>query len=339
MGQAQPEMTETHLAEQPRADQTAAADVAIIVVSMNSGKWLPACLSSVLRHAGDATLDVVVVDNESTDDTRSVVEANFPQVRVLQSPNRGFASGNNRGLESTSARYVLFLNPDTEIRSGTFSSLVSFLDEHTDIGLVGARQVTADDVLYPTVRRFPSATRALGEAFASERWPVTPAWAGERVLDLTLYDTRLDCDWTSGSFMLARREALVGAGCMDERFFLYAEEPDLCLRIKRAGWRVVHVPDMTILHHAGKDGVRPRMVAQEAFARRQYAEKHFSSAHRSLYLLAIGARHAIRAVDPRGDGAKIRRQSARRALSTLMGRSVPPFGDPPSTALKPPEPS
>jgi GT2 family glycosyltransferase len=174
-------------------------------------------------------------------------------------------------------------------------------------------------------------TRALGEALGSEQWPVRAPWAQERELDMTRYASEVDCDWTSGSFMLARREALLAAGLLDERFFMYSEEPDLCLRIKRAGWRVRHLPSMTILHH-GKGGVRPRMVAQDAYTRRQYAEKHFSKPYGSAFLAAVGIGYLLRAVSPRsGDGAK--RQAARLALRTLTGKAAPPFGAPPQTAL------
>jgi GT2 family glycosyltransferase len=314
-----------------------ACDLAIIIVSANDAHWLEPCLSSVISHAGGAGLDIVVVDNGSTDGTCDVVETHFPQARVVRSTNRGFGHGNNRGLEMTGARYALFLNPDTEILDGTFGELVGLLDGRPDIGLAGVRQVTADGTLFPTIRRFPSAMRALGEALASERWPVHPSWAGERVLDLEVYEREYDCDWTSGSFMIARREALLSAGFFDERFFLYAEEPDLCLRIKQAGWGVRHLPQMTILHHACKGGVRPRMSAQEAFARRQYAHKHLTRTHAALYLGATGARHLIRAATA-GKGAEgaTRREAARLAISMLLGRGEPPFVSPPPTALQPP---
>jgi GT2 family glycosyltransferase len=308
----------------------AVADLAIIVVSTNEARWLVPCLSTIFDHAGTATLDVVVVDNESSDGTRKLVQSNFPRARVVDSVNRGFGHGNNRGLETTTARYVLFLNPDTEIVDGTFGALVEMLDERPEVGLVGARQLTPDGELFPTLRRFPSAARAFGEALASERWPVSPAWAGERILDMDVYEREGECDWTSGSFMLARREALLSAGFLDERFFIYAEEPDLCLRVKRAGWSVRHLPDMTIVHHACKGGVRPRMIAQDAFARRQYAQKHFSGFHRALYLGAIGARHAIRAgvASVEGREGAVHREAARRAIATLVGRAEPPFGPP-----------
>ena len=312
------------------------ADLTIIVVSTNEREWLEPCLRTLFEHAGDARLEVVVVDNESTDGTRELVEQRFPQARVVDSVNRGFAHANNRGAMSGMGRYVLYLNPDTEIMQGTFGELVATLDRRPDVGLAGVRQLTGDGTLWPTIRYFPSVTRALGDALASERWPHRPRWAGERELDLTLYDRVAECDWTSGSFMLARREALLSAGMLDERFFIYSEEPDLCLRMKRAGWRVLHLPAMTIVHHADKGGVRPKMMAQDAFTRRQYAHKHFAPPRRVAYLAAVGARQALRAAAPHGGEAGARRRAAARlALRTLVGRADPPFGPPPTTAIPP----
>jgi N-acetylglucosaminyl-diphospho-decaprenol L-rhamnosyltransferase len=311
-------------------------DLAIIVVSANSAEWLEPCLRTVFASTGEASIDVVVVDNESTDGTRELVEDRFPSVRVVDSRNHGFSHANNRGATTCGARYFLFLNPDTEIVSGTFGDLVAAMDERPQVGLVGVRQLTADGTLWPTIRYFPSLSRALGEALASERWPIHARWAGERELNLKLYERELSCDWTTGSFMLARREALMSSGLLDERFFMYAEEIDLCLRIKRAGWDIRHLPAMTIVHHAGKDGVRPKMVAQDAYARRQYAGKHFSQPMRSAFLGAVLTRHALRALAPGGTGdPRARRTAARTAIRTLIGRAEPPFGPPPKTALAP----
>ena len=311
------------------------ADLAIIVVSTNEAKWLEPCLRTVYAHAGDAVLDVVVVDNESTDGTRELVESGFPQARVVASRNRGFAHANNNGAATCLARYVLFLNPDTEIVDGTFGELVAAMDARPEVGMAGVRQLTGDGTLWPTIRYFPGVMRALGDALAIERWPIRPPRSGERELDLSRYDEEVDCDWTSGSFMLCRREALLSAGLMDERFFIYSEEPDLCLRMRRDGWRVRHLPQLTIVHHAGKGGVRPRMVAQDAYTRRQYAEKHFTAPRRSLYLAAVGARHVLRAGPGGGPDAAARREGARLALRTLAGSAPPPFGTPPGTAVAP----
>jgi N-acetylglucosaminyl-diphospho-decaprenol L-rhamnosyltransferase len=305
-------------------------DLAIIIVSTNEARWLRPCLESVYRSAGDIRLDVVIADNESTDGTRELVEQEFPDARVVTCENRGFAHANNRGLQTTNARYALFLNPDTEVLEGTFESLVAALDARPDVGLAGVKQRTPDGLLFPTVRRFPNAFRALGEALGSERLGLRGDWFGERELRLDRYERELDCDWTSGSFMIARREALESAGYMDERFFIYSEEPDLCLRMKRAGWRVRHLPSMTILHHADKAGPSPRMAAQDAYARMQYAQKHLGLMHRGAYRAALALRWVLRLPGP---GA--RRPAARASLSILLGRGAAPFGTPPGQALAP----
>jgi hypothetical protein len=306
-------------------------DLAVIVVSTNEARWLRACLSTVFEHAGGADLEVVVADNESTDGTRELVESEFPAASVVPCANRGFSHANNRALMTCDSRYVLFLNPDTEIVEGTFAELVGALDERPSVGLIGVNQLTGEGELFPTVRRFPNALRTLAEALGSERFPLRAGWLGERELDVRRYERELDCDWTSGSFMLARREAIEAAGFLDERFFIYSEETDLCYRIKRAGWEIRHLPVMTIVHHADKAGVNPRMEAQNAFARMQYARKHFSPAHRAAYAAALGLRYFIRAAL----GGRDRRKASRHALAVMLGLSRPPFGQPPPAAVAP----
>jgi N-acetylglucosaminyl-diphospho-decaprenol L-rhamnosyltransferase len=312
-------------------------DLAIIIVSTNEARWLTPCLSSLFEHAGSIAVDVVVADNESTDGTQELVARDFPAARVVTCQNRGFAHANNRGALTTNARYVLFLNPDTEILEGTFQDLVAALDARPRVGLAGVRQLSAEGTLSPTIRYFPNALRTLAEALGSERLPLRGTWFGERELRLELYDEERPCDWTSGSFMLTRREALDSAGLLDERFFIYSEEPDLSLRMKRAGWETRHLPLMTILHHEGKAGISDRMAAQDAFARMQYAHKHFSPPHRVLYGGALALRYVARAAGarPATEAGARRREANLRALRTLLGTQEPPFGEPPPQALAP----
>jgi len=309
-------------------------DLAVIIVSTNEADWLRRCIPTVYAHAGDCSLDVVVADNESTDGTRELVEELVPTRRVACT-NRGFAHANNRALATTSAPFVLFLNPDTEILEGTLSGLVEYMRANPAVGLLGVKQVTADGRLFPTIRRFPSVARWWLEAVGSERLPFGASWLGERELDLAVYERDVACDWTSGSFMLARREALQSAGWLDERFFIYSEEVDLCLRIRQAGWEIRHLPTMTILHHADKGGWSTRMAAQDAYARRQYVEKHFGPTQRLAATGALVFRYGVRWLVPerKGGPESGRRAASRAALRTLVGVDPPPFGPPPSVSL------
>ena len=190
------------------------------------------------------------------------------------------------------------------------------------MGLAGVRQVNADGVLHPTIRRFPNAVRSLFEALGGERLTFHTSGLGERVLDLSRYAHETPCDWTGGAFMLARKAAIEGAGYMDERFFLYCEEIDFCLRIRQAGWDVRHFPQLTILHHVDKAGANETLSAQMAFARRQYMAKHFSPVHRAAGIFALALGYALRAV------VRSRDAGARSALATLLGFAPPPFGYP-----------
>ncbi|HVD41411.1 MAG TPA: glycosyltransferase family 2 protein [Solirubrobacterales bacterium] len=293
-------------------------DVCAVIVSHNGKRWLDACLGSLYASAGDIDLDIVVVDNGS-DGSAAYVEEQFSAARTISCANRGFGAANNRGLETADARYVLFLNPDTEFLGGDLAELLAALDHRPHIGLAGARQVGTGGELAPSMRRFPSTLNMLAEALAVERVPLLRRFLGERVLGPARYDRENRCDWTSGSFMLVRAEALRACGGFDERFFLFSEETDLCWRLKAAGWEVAHLPQVTIRHYESERSATPPMEAQSAYARLQFGRKHF--AHVAPYRLAMVLRYALRA----------RREAARAALETVL-KDEPPLVPPPTPA-------
>ena len=315
-------------------------DLAVITVSTNEAHWLRAGLGSIFERSGAINIDVVVADNDSTDGTSEMVATEFPAARTLRCRNRGFGHANNRAVMSCNARYVLFINPDTEVRQGTLADLVHAMDQRPTVGLVGVRQVDPEGRLHPTIRRFPNALRALGEALAAERLPAHATWLGERELDPEAYEREFECDWTSGSFMFVRREALESAGFMDERFFMYSEETDLCRRIKTAGWEVRHLPLVTIVHHEGKAGINPRIERLNAYTRVMYARKHFSPAHRAIYFGALLLRHGLRSIwAGGGDIGRRRREANRQTVRTLLGRQPLPFGPPARFSVHPADPA
>jgi hypothetical protein len=292
-------------------------DLAVIVVSHDQAHWLDPCLATLREHSAGLDLDVVVVDNGA----RNPVEER-EDARVIRTANRGFAAANNEGLAQVDARWVLFLNPDTEVREGSLAELLARLDSRPEVGVAGVRQVDADGLLTPTMRRFPSGTRALGDAFGLERLPGRPAWLGERELRLERYEHEFEGDWTIGSFLLARGEALERAGGFDERFFLFSEEVDLCLRIRQAGWKVVHEPTVTILHHGSNGRVLdPRLASQNALAQVQYARKNLSAPSRAAVRAALVLRYGARSLH----GEPQRRRAARAAAAQVLGLRRPPF--------------
>jgi hypothetical protein len=311
------------------------ADLAVVIVSFNDAEWLPRCLSTLLASTAGLDVEVVVVSN-GTDHTPELVRDRFPGVRVVRTENHGFAQANNQALKRIDARYVLFLNPDTEVIQGSLTDLIARVEALSDVGLAGCRQVSSSGSLHFTMRRFPTALRILGEALGSERWPYRPAWSGQRILARARYEREDDCDWTVGSFMLCRREALQAAGWLDERFFMYCEEVDLALRIKQAGWRVRHFPQLVIVHHAGKMGWSQRGYAQYAFASRQYFEKHFHGAQRLSANAAAAFNYGARAYAFRWKRQDRSEAVAamRRAFEVSLGHGPAPFEAPPVTALR-----
>jgi GT2 family glycosyltransferase len=289
-------------------------DVCAIIVSHNGKRWLDAALSTLYASAGGLDLDVVVVDNGS-DGSAAYVEERFPRTRTITCANRGFGAANNEALATVEARYVLFLNPDTEFLVGDLEGLVAALDRRPRIGLAGVRQVGGGGELAPSIRRFPSTLNMLAEALAIERIPVLRRFVGERVLAPSAYERETSCDWTSGSFMFARREALAETGGFDERFFLFSEETDLCWRIQRAGWQIAHLPLVTIRHFESERSATPQMEAQAAYARLQFARKNFARV--APYRLAMTLRYGLRA----------RREAGRAALETVL-KEEPPIAPP-----------
>jgi hypothetical protein len=305
--------------------QEARCDLAVVIVSHGSGDWLPACLRSVYARAGDLRIEVVIADNDPLAPVPRALREEFPSIRVIACENRGFGHGNNVAFAATGARYVLFLNPDTEIRSGRLEQLVAELDAHPEWGAIGCRQVGPHGELQPTIRRFPAVRRILAEAVGSEGLLRTRS-PGLRVLDPRRYDQTASCDWIVGSFMLLRAEAFAGVGMFDERFFLFHEETDVCLRLHQAGWQICYSPLVEIVHYTDTGELGEQMAAQHALAHRQYVLKHFGKLRAAAYLAALGFGYALRGgfASVRSGGAE-RRRSLRRARRMLAGLEPPPF--------------
>jgi GT2 family glycosyltransferase len=244
-------------------------DLSIVIVSWNVRDLLWGCLQSIhnpeprlLAEQGASRdpaprteglgLEVIVVDNGSEDGSVESVRGGFPTVRVIANrENRGFPAANNQGITLAAGRYVLLLNPDTEIVGGALAKLVTFADAHPRVGMVGPKLLNPDGSVQSSRRRFPN----LATAFFESTW--LEPYAPRRVLDRYYVldhpdDETQDVDWITGAAMLARREAIEEVGPLDEGFFMYSEELDWCRRFREAGWRVVYLPTAQIVHHVGK---------------------------------------------------------------------------------------
>jgi GT2 family glycosyltransferase len=318
----------------------ATPDLSVIVVTHNGADLALATLRSALGATGGAAVEWLVVDAGSTDATPEAIEDSFPAVRVIRRPNRGFAASNNVGLAAARGRYVLLLNPDVEIRSGTLAELVAAMDARPALGLASVVQRGSDGDLQPSIRRFPSPARSLGEALGSDRWPVFRG-LGERQLDPARYAVEGRADWLVGAFLIARREAVEAVGPLDERFFLYSEEIDWARRFWAAGWPVAHLTAIEVTHHAGGRSSGD-LMAQAAHSRLLFAAKHYGRIRVASIRAALALGHALRTVAfaaaaPVRPGARERARAERAALRVVLGRSAPPLAPAPNASRLVPE--
>jgi GT2 family glycosyltransferase len=299
-------------------------DLSVVVVTYNGRERALETLRSARAASGDIAVEWLVVDNGSSDGTADAIAAEMPDVRIFRQDNIGFAAGNNVALEHVRGRYSLLLNPDVLVRHGSFAGLVRELDERPAIGVASVVQRDPEGALQPSVRRFPTAARQLGEALFTGRW------AGEARLDEAAYSRELEADWLVGAFLIVRREALDAVGPLDERFFLYSEEKDWCMRIGRAGYEVRHLPTMEITHYTG-DYERPSLSAQLAWSKLLFARKHFGRGRRLGIHASLALGYGLRAA-ALGLAATVRPRLRRRfdaeraALAVTLGLAPPPFG-------------
>lgn len=226
-------------------------DVAVVVVAYNARPWLERCLASVRETRPTLAVEVLVVDHGSTDGTLELLRERFPEVRVLERPNRGMGAGNNAGIRESRGRYVFLLNPDAWVVGDALERLVAFADEHPEAAVVGPRLRNPDGTLQRSVRGEPTLWRLATEyLFVRKLAPrsslLNPLYVGgfdhERVYE---------AEWLSGPALLVRREAIDAVGLFDEAFFMFGEETDWLTRFRRAGWKVLFFPGAEVVHVGG----------------------------------------------------------------------------------------
>jgi GT2 family glycosyltransferase len=227
-------------------------DISIIIVSWNVADDLRACLRSLENAgAGRYTVEVIVVDSASQDDTARIVRDEFPHVTLLAlDENVGFTRGNNMGMTRASGRLLLLLNPDTEVIGDGIAILADLLDRDPTIGIAGPHTLNTDGTTQSTRRRFPDRRTALFETPWLRRF--APALIRRFEAADVADDATADIDSVQGSCMIVRRAVYEQVGGFDEGFVMYFEELDWCYRAKAAGWRVVYCGDAQIMHHGGR---------------------------------------------------------------------------------------
>lgn len=290
-----PQTTSQTLPSEPASDQ--GIDLVIATVNYRTPQLTLNCLASLEPElAGERKTQVVVVDNKSEDGSVETLAAAIAAhqwdswVTLLpQSKNGGYAYGNNvaitRALQSpTPPRYVLLLNPDTQVRPGAIQTLIDFMDQHPQVGLAGSGLENLDGKQRRRAFRFPSIWSELDQGM---RLGLLSRLLAPWVTVQPMPATPCRAQWVPGASLIVRREVFESIGLLDEAYFLYFEETDFCLKAARAGWECWYVPQSRVVHHSGQStgvtgpGSLKRRPAYWFESRRRY----FIQNHGKLYAM------------------------------------------------------
>jgi N-acetylglucosaminyl-diphospho-decaprenol L-rhamnosyltransferase len=264
-------------------------DLGIVILNWNTSDLLRRCLETVYASEGDFTYQVVVVDNASTDDSAAMVTREFPQATlIISDKNGGYSYGNNLGfralgygdkgrISADAPRYALLLNPDTELPPDALVNMVRFMDSRPDVGIAGPKLVLPDGSLDKACRRsFPTPLiSAYHFSGLAKLFPKSRTFGRYNMTYLDP-DVETEVDSVVGAYMQLRREAIAQVGLLDETFFMYGEDLDWAFRIKKAGWKVLYHPQVSV-KHVKRAASRKSQKAQFEFWRAMliFYRKHY----------------------------------------------------------------
>jgi len=255
-------------------------DISVIIVNWNTRAFLEECLDSLPTASQQRSVEVIVVDNASSDGSVEMVQNKFPHVNLIQSvENLGFAAANNLAIQRSAGRYVCLVNSDVRVLPGCLDILAGYLDQNPKVGNVGPYVLNADRTWQSSCRQFPTlwnnfclSTR-LASAFKGSKF-----FSGEHMLYFS-HDTIMAVDVLVGCFWMLRREAIQEVGLLDESFFMYGEDVDWCRRCWNANWQVVFVPSAQAIHYrGGSSGTQVvRLAVEQLKSQLHYWSKHNSA--------------------------------------------------------------
>lgn len=239
-------------------------DLSIIIVNWKVKDLLEKCLQSIFKESPDIDFacpagakrlcgEVFVVDNNSGDGSVEMVREKFPQVDLAASAkNLGFAKGNNLAIKKSRGRYILLLNPDTEILDNALEKMVRFMDADPECGIAGCKLLNPDLSLQPSVRTFPDFTSQIFILLKIHHLlPHSKTMYKYLVQDFD-YEKTQEVDQVMGAFMMIRREVIEKIGMLDENFWIWFEEVDFCKRAKEGGFKIIYTPETKIIHYFGQ---------------------------------------------------------------------------------------
>jgi GT2 family glycosyltransferase len=293
-------------------------------VSYRTPELVRRCLRAVLAESDSLALDVCVVDNASGDGSADLVASELAHVSdsshfshfshfsqlsvrlIRNTTNVGFGAAHNQALRRASARHLLVLNSDAEPRSGALRQMVEYLDAHPDVAVVSPRLRYPSGRVQPSLRRFPTAATFFFESTQLQRFFPRSRFLQHYYMRDTLDERtsappppELEVDWLAGACLCVRAAAAADVGLFDERFFLYSEEVDWCRRFRAAGWRVVYLPHVEVMHHEGASTGQDLAARDVAFQRSKlrYIAKWHGGRLAAAFRTYLVAEYVARAVE------------------------------------------
>jgi GT2 family glycosyltransferase len=266
--------------------------LSVVIVNWNTREFLHACLSSLREFPPRAMpMEVIVIDNASSDGSAAMVKAEFSDMKLIESGgNLGYAKGNNLGLEAAQGEWLLTLNPDTEVFAETLDLALKSLTSRPEVGVLGAKQLHPDEGVQRSIRGFPTFKGLVNDVLG---------W-GEDTYRLRQFDyeTAQPAPQPMGTFLLFRREALEAVGGrFDEQFPIFFNEVDLLYRMKQKGWGAFYDPEVRVKHFGGASTrqVRKSMIWESHRSLVRYFDKHHPSVFGFLRKGLIFAAALVRA--------------------------------------------
>jgi len=238
-------------------------DLSICIVNWNVKDLLRACLRSIFDNTKNIDFEVIVVDNNSSDNSVQMVQAEFPQAKLIANThNAGFTRANNQAVGLAKGKYVILLNPDTEIRDNAFYTMVKFMEAHGDCGALGPKLLNTDGSLQRSCKTFPTLETMLYSAlFLDQLFPKSKMF-GKHFMTWWNFDSMHEVDQPMGSALMIKKYVFDKVGRFDENIFIWFDEVDLCYRIKKAGWKIYFTPEAEIIHHLSKSFKQWKSIPQ-----------------------------------------------------------------------------
>ncbi len=224
--------------------------ISIIIVNFETPSYTLECIRSIYKNPPSSSFEIILIDNGSKDESLDLVRGEFPEVICIETgSNQGFSKANNLGVNNARGQYVLLLNSDTEILDNSIARMLDYMVLHPDMGVVGPKQLNGQGRLQLSWGDFPTLVSEIYRKLIHHRLSINDFKVRDYLEEK--YAGRAEVDWVSGSCLMARKKALFDAGLLDEHFFMYFEDIDLCRKVTNHGWKIHFLSDMTVLHYGG----------------------------------------------------------------------------------------